>query len=434
MRYSNFGNESKKFYSRKTEEYFKEVYSSYNNGNYRAAVVTLYSVVIVDIIEKLIILDEVFDDKSANKILEDIKKQQLRDPKKPDWENVLIEKVKNQTNLIDEIDYFKISSLKTDRNLCAHPVINNDEKLYTPSYETVSSHIRNMIDSVFTKTPLLSKRILGDIVTEISNKKNILEEDLDLLNFLNAKYFNYMSTPVKVQLFKQLWKFVFVSNGQQEVYNRSLNYRFLSLLYKNYTGECDKLINSEVDYFNKIGDQRDNIRLLIKFFSDFDNLYLIIRADLKLQINEEIKNDAGAKMVSHFFSNDFITHLSEIKQNIENFFPDYIQNDAEISAYRRLIDIGFLKGYRNEVIDFITWRYEKSRNYDDADNIFHNIILNYIDKYNYNELLDLCTRISNNGQAFGRKKAKEDHKTLMSLISKKYKNFPFHSYDKVFSN
>ena len=39
--------------SKETAKYFEEVYSSYINGNYRSAVVMLWSVVIYDVINKL---------------------------------------------------------------------------------------------------------------------------------------------------------------------------------------------------------------------------------------------------------------------------------------------------------------------------------------------------------------------------------------------
>lgn len=40
-------------YSSKTRNYFKEVISSYNNENFRSAIVMLYSTVISDLIIKL---------------------------------------------------------------------------------------------------------------------------------------------------------------------------------------------------------------------------------------------------------------------------------------------------------------------------------------------------------------------------------------------
>ena len=46
--------------SERTKKYFREVSSSYFNGNYRASIVTLYSVVINDILIKLEVLDEIY--------------------------------------------------------------------------------------------------------------------------------------------------------------------------------------------------------------------------------------------------------------------------------------------------------------------------------------------------------------------------------------
>ena len=60
----------------KTKELFKEVYSSYQHGNYRSAVVMLWSVVIADIIFKLKFLEDTYGNKKAGGILKDIKRKQ----------------------------------------------------------------------------------------------------------------------------------------------------------------------------------------------------------------------------------------------------------------------------------------------------------------------------------------------------------------------
>lgn len=54
-------------YFSKTKEYFKEVVSSYINGNYRSATVMLYSVAICDILFKLQELKDMYND-SVKKI------------------------------------------------------------------------------------------------------------------------------------------------------------------------------------------------------------------------------------------------------------------------------------------------------------------------------------------------------------------------------
>lgn len=59
-------------YFSKTKEYFKEVVSSYINGNYRSATVMLYSVAICDILFKLQELKDMYNDSVATRILQKI--------------------------------------------------------------------------------------------------------------------------------------------------------------------------------------------------------------------------------------------------------------------------------------------------------------------------------------------------------------------------
>ncbi|MBO5344500.1 MAG: hypothetical protein J6A51_01210, partial [Clostridia bacterium] len=59
-------------YNEKTKNYFEEVLSSYNNKNYRSAVVMLYSVVIYDIIAKIKELDEIYNQEWAKKTIKEI--------------------------------------------------------------------------------------------------------------------------------------------------------------------------------------------------------------------------------------------------------------------------------------------------------------------------------------------------------------------------
>ena len=105
-----------KISSDKTKEYIGEVLSSYYNGNNRAAIVTLFSVVICDILDKLEVLDEIYQDTVAKDILDEIKAFQTSSPTNPDWEKDIIEKVKNRTDLIDNTDYTHIKSLQNHRH------------------------------------------------------------------------------------------------------------------------------------------------------------------------------------------------------------------------------------------------------------------------------------------------------------------------------
>lgn len=64
--------EADDIYFSKTKEYFNEVLSNYANGNYRSAVVMLYSVAICDLLFKLQELVDMYNDSVAGDILREV--------------------------------------------------------------------------------------------------------------------------------------------------------------------------------------------------------------------------------------------------------------------------------------------------------------------------------------------------------------------------
>ena len=114
-----------------TKEYFDEVLSSYYHGNYRASIVGLYSVVICDVVYKLIYLRDMYSDVQAKTILDDIKAKQLANPTSANWETFLIDQTEKNTNVINPILKNDIEFLKKHRHLSAHPVISDTNKSTT---------------------------------------------------------------------------------------------------------------------------------------------------------------------------------------------------------------------------------------------------------------------------------------------------------------
>ena len=73
----------------RTREYFLEVYSSYSNGNYRSAIVMLWSTVICDLVYKLQNLRDIHNDATALDIIAYIEKKQKSNSKSPDSVDVI---------------------------------------------------------------------------------------------------------------------------------------------------------------------------------------------------------------------------------------------------------------------------------------------------------------------------------------------------------
>lgn len=113
-------------YFSKTKEYFKEVVSSYINGNYRSATVMLYSVAICDILFKLQELKDMYNDSVATRILQKIEQEKAESESKSHWEKTLLDFVKHETQLLDVKAYSDLRHLFDDRNLSAHPALNQN--------------------------------------------------------------------------------------------------------------------------------------------------------------------------------------------------------------------------------------------------------------------------------------------------------------------
>jgi hypothetical protein len=427
-------NISQKIYSNKTKEYIQEVLSSYYNNNNRAAIVTLYSVVIIDILDKLEILDEIYLDTTAKAILDDLKEFQKNNPINPDWERDLIEQVKTRTSIIDNVDYAHIQALRNDRHLCAHPAIDKDAKLYTPNNETVASHIRNMLESLFLKPAILSKKILITILEDIASKKELLIDEESLEKYIKAKYLPNLTPTVEVSLFREIWKFAFRLNDPKSNENRLLIFRVLSLFFKRNSASCFGKIKSESEYFSNILDSEDTLKLLILFLAANEFLYKEFRADVHMLVEQQTIKNPSAKVVAWFINDSFEKHIEEIKILIKNGFnttlPPY---DADITAYQRLINIGLTKGYKKEIADFIIWRYSISKSYDDGDKIFSYLIspnLNIFTTIQFENLLNFANQ---NGQTFGRNQASGDHKLIQRYIVENIDaNFNFEKYKNLF--
>ena len=148
----------------RSKGYFREVYSSYANENFRSAVVMLWSVVVCDLLFKL---EDLKGERTRPpcSILTDVEAKQRSSPTSPDWELLLLTLVKERTHLVDVAEHQHLLALQKDRHLAAHPVLTATYSLLSPTRESARSHIRNALEAVLTKPALMSKKVF-DTFTE----------------------------------------------------------------------------------------------------------------------------------------------------------------------------------------------------------------------------------------------------------------------------
>lgn len=317
--------ELEKVKSNLTKEYLKEVISSYNSGNYRSTIVVLYSVVIFDLLEKMKILSEIYNDEKATKILDELKVRESNNDSYSSREKFLMEEVKTSTVLLNDIEYGKLLQLRENRNWCAHPVHNQDYKLINPSREEARAFIRISFESVFQKEALLSKELLSDILRTSADYYDKMHID-GLERYLNDKFYSKMNDGVKNKIFTSLWKIVFVTNNDQ--CNKTRHSSYYALLY---------LINTDPNKFYDIV-KKDNLRYsnieipnaeikfeyyyanianspteaLIYMLSEHPKFYTNMTDAAKAIINSLVTKNITYTTISYYMSESIESHLEKL--------------------------------------------------------------------------------------------------------------------------
>lgn len=339
-----------KVLNKNTKEYLREVLSSYTNGNYRAAVVVLYTTVIYDLLQKIVVLKEIYNDKGAEEIINEIKSQQGNKTKRSEWEGNLIENVHKKTKLISEIEKEELIHLKNERNYAAHPIVNIDDgteylELKQITKETARDLIRKAFEIVFLRDAILAKNIVNDIVFDLNEFYERVNTD-GLEDFLNLKYFRRMSQERKDDLFKSLWKLVFILNNVDCNKNREANYWGLKFLYnENGTHYRNLVKKDEYIYFDTLKletlkswneeygvdvntyiiyhfRRQSRIMNFIKFLEHAPEMYKVL--------NKYAKNIVRQSIDHMYIDDDVIeTYLCKSVNKNSNLFKEQIKLKAE---------------------------------------------------------------------------------------------------------
>jgi hypothetical protein len=403
---------AEKIYHTKTREYFQEVLQSYVNGNYRSATVMLYSVVICDLVYKLKELVERYDDDKAKQILEEIKRVRERDVRSPDWENKLVEFVYERTNLLEVQDYTYIEHLKQHRHLSAHPVLDQMDILFNPNKETVRAHMRNILEGVLVKPPILSNEIIISFVEDIASVKDTLVKSGALERYVTTKYFNHISTLLEKRIFKSIWKFVFKLINPECSENREVNFEVIKIMLNRSRQEILEFIEEEKGHFSDIADSEETISYLVELCSMYPPVYDSLEAHAKILITAAIGDNNMLFIKAVFLSESVKEHFEFVDNKINDPDDSYTLQSEDVTFLEKLADENDCNSefYKMMINNFAT-----SPNFDAADSRFENCILPYLDRFRHQELLLLLESINSNNQIYNRRKSMNDNNIIKSF-------------------
>lgn len=420
--------ETDKIYNSKTRDYFSEVLSDYTNGNYRSAVVMLYSVVISDLLFKLKELVDMYDDGRAKRILDEVETKRMSEGIKTEWEKEILAKILKETELIDMGTQACLDNLRSWRNLSAHPALNADYELLMPTKENTIALMRDVLEGVLSKPPIFINKILDVLLQDLEEKQSYYEGERDKLKeYLRRKYFSHMSDAMKKSTFRSMWKLCFcLAEDEKCTKNRVINRKLLEFLAEDVK-DIEGYMKTD-RMFSSIAADEDCIMQLCIFLARNPRLYSGLSDDTKLLMDGLEKKNSIAKLISWYKSNNKEQHIrSLIKEKKFGRVPmDAIQFVAE-----QYSDEGEISCFLDYVVEY----YGNCISYDGADSRFESSIKPYLHLMNRDQIVRLISVSNENDQIYGRWRAKnantfivENGKTVLGSDFN-YSVFPNFTFD-----
>lgn len=392
----------------RSKEYFSEVLSCYSAGNHRSAVVMLWSVVVCDLLFKLQHLVDLYGDAKAISILAEIGQMQQDNERSPVWETKLVESVAEQTQLLDIAERENLLHLQRQRHLAAHPVVNANFQLHRPNRDTARALIRNALDGLLTKAPILSKQIVGDLVEDLEQASGILIDDKKLKAYLESKYFSRFNPEVEKAVFKALWKFVFRLTDERCEKNRGINYSALTLLFGRNPAQFQLQVEADRDYFSTIATGGAPLVCLIHFLSRSARIYGSLADHAKTAIQHTAEQETSARCLAWFTAPSLQEHADRLRAWI-------VGNDSpqiERETWDSLREVSDSPEWDKTVVRLASAYYVASPNYDGADKRFNEAIRPMLPAFDLDDCVELIRCIETNGQTWERRGAYTDHREL----------------------
>ncbi|MBQ4878814.1 hypothetical protein J8M21_16470 [Pseudoalteromonas luteoviolacea] len=398
----------------KTKDYFDEVLTSYQVGSYRSSVVMLWAVTISDVIYKLQYLVDLYSDAAAKEILDEVRAIQDEDVRSSKWELGVVDKVFNNTNLIDSAEYENIRYLQKQRHLCAHPVLRGNLELHKPNKETVRALIRNILEGVLIKPPFYTQKVISEILEDLDESKEALNTKEKVKRYIESRYLNRMTDDVEFALYRTLWKFTFKLTNDKCSENRLLNLNAIRAITIRHKAKLVEVISADRDYYSNIAGSGQPLDYLVHYLSMNEMFYELLTDDAKLKVQHASDNTDVGRTCGWFTRGDLSTHFDYLTTWIEGtLYPDFSE-----SQWKYILELSDSEEWEQQYAKLIANYYCRSGGFDTADKRFTNCLLPNLKYFDLDSAVHLLTKIETNNQLYRRNRASTDHKKVRESFSK----------------
>ncbi|MCF0262978.1 hypothetical protein KW868_00620 [Acinetobacter guillouiae] len=397
-----------------TQDLFKEVHSSYVIGNYRSAVVMLWSVVVTDLVLKLKDLDSIYNDKTAQKILKKIEEQLEKNKTSSAWEYELVEDFFKEFNFFGTPELEQFRHLQKMRHVCAHPVINEENLLYKPTKAKVYSLIEISMQSVFLRDALISSKAIDHVLKELNRIRSIINGKKERQLYFKNKLLPLMSDNILKKFIEKLWVFSFVKNDEIFLLNLEINTHILSFLADEKKEIFIDFLKKEIKNIAKVPEDEIYLDYYIGFWATHKFLLKHMDENFKKIIISLVDSPAYKHFEFLKYSSmyDFISSFT--KGEFENVYLDCMEL-YELQCEEEMIR----EKYNIFCIDVML---EIGPSFE-RDYFFKERILSSINKFNLADLRYLLKGMNDNKLIF------QSIEKLIGEILEIDKNFDFSEFE-----
>ena len=404
----------------RSREYFDEVLSCFYSGNYRSAVVMLYSVAVCDIIFKLQRLKDIYQDQAASDILSTIDTMQTQQPFSPQWENTLRDECVAKRRIILQPEASHLENLQKDWHLCAHPVVKNNAELHRPSRATVYAHIINVLGEILCRPAFLEKDLLMQILSDINQQRELLTKVEDVRQYVGAKYLDRLNSPeIETRLALKLWKFVFKLDDEEASVNRGINYRLLRVLTERNAVTFVEGIKGEPEkYSNQVKtDDVVILRWFVLFLNGMPDVYEALTEPFRLILERTLQKRPRIGNISFYRHRDLRPYFEKLLKNLDT------DNQIDYIMWY----IGKKLG-KEEAMRVPIALLAQSGSFNEATDIYSKYVKPRLNEFTIGNLRELLDTIKNNEQARYSWTVEAGFPTIKSTVTKLDPGFDFSPY------
>ena len=272
------------------------------------------------------------------------------------------------------------------RNFSAHPAMNEEYELISPTPEMTVAYIKQALDCVLTKPSVFAQNIVDRISDDIANRKDIFLNDLKALNnYLEKVYFSRMSAKVKNQVFKAFWKFTF-KKDEGEIFdsNRVINRKTLEILLSKHGQEICQYVRENAAFFTASNSSKcmKNLCVLLAYYPQ---VYDCLDDNTKHQI---VAFDAdNFVLIKWFITGCLEDHLSSLR----------IQRDRISEKLLAILrEVCNRQGLPHLFPQFLIEYYSQCCTYISAGNRFDNTIEPNLEHFSADDFTKLIQAIDSN--------------------------------------